>query len=310
LNVNFLSKGEESTLVKDLKKYSWNYIFILPGAVLVFLFSYMPMVGILTAFKDYKVYEGLWSSAWVGFDNFFFLKDPYFWTTVKNTLYITIFKLIFGFPAPIVLALMINEVRHLRFKKFIQSTTYFPHFISWIVVAYVLQTILAMDTGIVNGVVHMFGFEQINFMSEPGYFRTLVVSSSIWKEIGWGTIIYLAAMAGVNPEQIEAALLDGAGKFTRIRYVILPAIMPTIMILFILQMPALLTAGYDQIYPLVNPANLSVSNVLDVYMIRLGLAESQYSVASALGLVLSIVNLGLVVIFNKIVKWVGQESIW
>lgn len=293
-----------------LKRYGINYAFILPGAVLLFLFAYMPMMGLIAAFKDYKIYMGLWESPWAGFDNFYFLTDPYFWQTLKNTVYITVYKVIFGFPAPIILALMINEVRHPRFKRFIQSTTYFPHFISWIVVAYLLNTMLALDTGVVNSVLQMLGFSQVNFMSEPGFFRFLVVSSGIWKEIGWGTIIYLAALAGINPERLEAAILDGAGKIARIRYVNLPALIPIISILFILSIPSILSAGYEQIYPLVNPANIEVSNVLDVYMIRLGLAESQYSVATALGLIMAAVQLSLVLIVNNIVKRMGHESLW
>lgn len=290
--------------------YTWNYVMILPGVVLLFLFSYLPMGGVLIAFKDYEIYTGIWSSAWVGFDHFYFLSDPYFWETIKNTLYITVYRMIFGFPAPIILALMLNEVRNLKFKRFIQSTSYLPHFISWIIVAYMLQVILALDTGVVNDLLQLFGFEQINFMGRPEYFRAIIISSAIWKDIGWGTIIYLAALTNINPDQLESAMLDGAGRLARIWHINIPAIIPVITILLILYMPALLSAGYEQIYPLVNPSNLAVSNVLDVYVIRLGLAQSQFSVATAIGLFSSVIQLALVLAVNYVIKKKGQEGLW
>ncbi|MBO9610666.1 MAG: sugar ABC transporter permease [Paenibacillaceae bacterium] len=290
--------------------YSWNYVMILPGVVLLFLFAYLPMAGVLIAFKDYDIFTGVWASKWIGWDNFYFLSDPYFWETIKNTLYITVYRLIFGFPAPIVLALMLNELRSMKFKRTIQSISYLPHFISWIIVAYMLQVILALDTGVVNNLLQLFGAGQISFMGRPEYFRFIIVVSAIWKDIGWGTIIYLAALTNISQEQVESAMLDGAGRIARIWHINIPGIMPVITILLILYMPMLLSAGYDQIYPLVNPSNLEVSNVLDVYVIRLGLAQSQFSVATAIGLFSSVIQLALVLAVNYAIKKKGLEGLW
>ncbi len=299
-----------SQLIRSLKMYKWNYAMILPGIILLFLFAYMPMYGILIAFKKYEIYKGISGSPWLGFQNFYFLKDGYFWESFLNTIYITILRLVFGFPAPIILALLLNEIRNPKFKKSIQSITYLPHFISWIVVAYMLQTLLALDTGIINNMLSAMGKDQINFMGDPSYFRPIVIISAIWKDIGWDAIIYLAALASISQEQLESATLDGAGRFQRIWYINIPGIMPTISILLILYMPRLLSAGYEQIYPLVNPANLAISNVLDVYIIRLGLGNSQFSVATAIGFASASIQLLLVLFVNYIIKKRGQDGLW
>ena len=295
---------------RTLSLYGWLYVFILPGMVLLFLFSYVPMLGVQIAFKDFVIYKGMWSSPWVGLKYFYFLGDPTFWESFVNTISITGLRFLFGFPAPILLALMLNEVRSDTFKRVIQSLSYLPHFISWIVVSYILYTFLQMDTGPLNMLLQSLGRDQVNFMGTPAYFRPIVIISAIWKEIGWGTIIYLAALAGIDPQLYEAAMLDGAGRFRRIVSINIPGIAPTISILLILSLPGLLTAGYEQIYPLVNPTNLGVSNVLDVYLIRLGLTQAQYSVATAIGLVLAIVNISMVLGSNWFAKRVGQTGFW
>ena len=295
---------------RTLSLYGWLYAFILPGVVLLFLFAYIPMLGVQIAFKDFVIYKGMWSSPWVGLKYFYFLRDPVFWQSVVNTIAITGFRFLFGFPAPILLALMLNEVHSEGFKRTVQSLSYLPHFISWIVVSYILYTFLQMDTGPMNMLMKELGLAQVNFMGMPVFFRPIVVISAIWKEIGWGTIIYLAALAGIDPQLYEAAMLDGAGRFRRIRHINLPGISPTISILLILSLPGLLTAGYEQIYPLVNPTNLGVSNVLDVYLIRLGLTQAQYSVATAIGLVLAAINISIVLGSNWLAKRVGQTGFW
>ncbi len=290
--------------------YGWLYLFILPGMVLLFLFSYVPMLGVQIAFKDFVIYKGMWNSPWVGLKYFYFLGDSIFWQSFLNTIAITGLRFLFGFPAPILLALMLNEVRSDPFKRVIQSLSYLPHFISWIVVSYILYTFLQMDTGPLNMLLQSLGRDQVNFMGTPAYFRRIVIISAIWKEIGWGTIIYLAALAAIDPQLYEAAMLDGAGRFRRIFSINIPGIAPTISILLILSLPGLLTAGYEQIYPLVNPTNLGVSNVLDVYLIRLGLTQAQYSVATAIGLVLAIVNISIVLGSNWFAKRIGQTGFW
>lgn len=307
------SKGNvrrRKRFARTFSLYGWHYAFILPGVVLLFLFAYMPMVGLQIAFRDYKLHLGMWQSPWAGLDNFRFLLDRYFWHSLKNTVYITFFRLLFGFPAPIILSLLLNEVMNHRFKKTIQSLSYLPHFISWIVISYMLYSMLALDTGIFNTILKSLGLEQINFMGRPEYFRTIVVTSGIWKEIGWGTIIYLAALSNIDPQLYEAAFLDGAGRFSRIIHINIPGILPTVSILLILSLPSILHAGYEQIYPLVNPTNLEVSDVLDVYLIRLGLTQAQYSVATAIGFMLAWVQLALVFAVNSFIKRVGQVGLW
>ncbi len=305
-----LARRLPAKAARVLSLYGWHYAFILIGVVFLFLFAYMPMLGLQIAFRDYKIHLGMWQSPWAGFKYFYFLTDGYFWQSFKNTILITTFRFLFGFPAPIVLAILLNEVRHSRFKRTIQSLSYLPHFISWIVVAYILYTMLALDTGVINLAVRTLGFPQVNFMGRPEYFRTIVVASAIWKEIGWGTIIFLAAIATIDPQLHEAAFLDGAGRFARIRYINIPGMMPTVSILFILSLPGIMNAGYEQIYPLVNPANLEVSNVLDVYLIRLGLTQAQYSVATAIGFMLAWINLVLVLIANWTIRRVGHVGLW
>jgi len=295
---------------RTLSLYGWLYVFILPGVVLLFLFAYVPMLGVQIAFKDFVIYKGMWSSPWVGLKYFYFLGDPTFWQSFINTIAITGLRFLFGFPAPIFLALMLNEVRSDPFKRMVQSLSYLPHFISWIVVSYILYTFLQMDTGPMNMLMQSLGMKQVNFMGVPAFFRPIVIISAIWKEIGWGTIIYLAALAGIDPQLYEASMIDGAGRFKRILHINIPGIAPTISILMILSLPGLLTAGYEQIYPLVNPTNLGVSNVLDVYLIRLGLTQAQYSVATAIGLVLAIVNITIVLGSNWFAKRVGQTGFW
>jgi putative aldouronate transport system permease protein len=297
-------------LRRTVSLYGWLYVFILPGIVLLFLFSYIPMLGVQIAFRDFVIYKGIWSGAFAGLKFFSFLRDPYFWQSFVNTISITGFRFLFGFPAPILLALVLNEVRHEGFKRTIQSISYLPHFISWIVVSYILYTMLQLDTGPANMLLKALSQPQVSFMGIPGYFRPIVVASAIWKEIGWGTIIYLAALAGIDPQLYEAAMLDGAGRFRRMLSINVPGIASTISILLILYLPNLLQASYDQIYPLVNPVNLGVSNVMDVYILRLGLTQAQYSVAAAMGLVVAVVNISLVLGANWLAKRVGQTGFW
>jgi len=295
---------------RTVSLYGWLYVFILPGVVLLFLFAYMPMVGLQVAFKDYVIYKPLSESPWVGFQYFYFITDPVFWQSFINTILITSFRFLFGFPAPIILAILLNELYNAPFRRLIQSLSYLPHFISWIVVSYILYTFMQLDTGPLNMVLQYLGFEQKNFMGTQDYFRPIVIISAIWKELGWGAIIYLAALSGIDPQLHEAAMMDGAGRLQRILHINLPGIMPTVSILLILALPGLLTAGYEQIYPLVNATNLGVSNVLDVYVIRLGLTQAQYSMATAMGLALGIVNTLVVLGANWLAKRAGQTGFW
>ena len=290
-----------------------HYLMILPAVVLLVVFAYAPMVGILIAFQDYKIKSGLAgfvNSAWVGFENFWFLKDPYFWTTVTNTLKITVLRMLVNWPLPIVMAILINEVKNIRFKRTVQTITYLPHFISWIVAAYMITQFLALDGGIVNNVLHALGMAPVYFLGKPENFSLIIALSAAWKSAGWGTIMYLAALAGVDMSLQEAAIIDGAGRFRRIWHIDLPCIKPTIVILLILSMPGLFSAGYDQIFPLQNPANMAASDVLDVYIVRLGLTQGKYSLSTAIGLVMSVINLSLVLLSNKLAQSLGSTGLF
>ncbi|OUS69088.1 protein lplB [Paenibacillus sp. MY03] len=291
-------------------KYRWQYAMILPAVALLFLFNYVPMAGIQIAFRDFQIGSSIWNSAWVGFDNFAFFKEPQFWVVVTNTLYISVLKFIFGFPAPILLALMINEVLHSGFKRFVQSVSYLPHFFSWIVVAYILQSFLTLDGGLVNDVIQKTGNESIFFLGSTEWFRPMIVGSGLWKEVGWNTILYLAAITAIDPQLYEAAKVEGAGKLAQIRNITLPGIMPTITIVLILSIPSLITVGMDQIYPMMNSANMSVSDVLDTYVLRSGLQQGYFGMATAVGLLSSVLALVLVLLTNAISRKINGEGLW
>ena len=296
--------------MKTLKRYRWQYAMIAIGLVCLLLFSYMPMLVIQIAFKNFKVGQTIWNAEWIGFKNFRFLMDPEFWRVMKNTITLTMTKFLFSFPAPIILALLINEIRSTKFKKIVQSITYIPHFISWVVVAYMLDSFLSPYTGVVNDLIVKLGGQPIFFMGDTNWFVPLFVGASIWKEVGWGTIVYLAAITSIDQEMYEAARLDGAGRWNQVRYITLPSIVPTISMLFILALPGILNAGIDAVYPLMNNANLEVSTVLDVYVLTNGLQRGKYSFATAVGLISSIFSLILVLLANKASEKMTGEGLW
>lgn len=297
-------------MVGRLYKYRWQYLMIAPAAILLFLFNYVPMAGIQIAFRDFQIGSSMWSSPWVGFDNFTFLQEPQFRVVVENTLYISVLKFIFGFPAPILLAILINEVAHSGFKRFVQSISYLPHFFSWIVVAYILQSFLTLDGGLANDLISKAGGEPIFFLGSEQWFRPMIVGSGLWKEVGWNTILYLAAITTIDPQLYEAAKVEGAGKLAQIRHITLPSIMPTISIVLILSIPSLITVGLDQIYPLMNPANMAVADVLDTYVLRSGLQQGYFGMATAVGLLSSILALILVLATNQLSRRINGEGLW
>ncbi|UPK41585.1 ABC transporter permease [Paenibacillus pabuli] len=297
-------------MIERLAKYRWQYVMILPGAILLLLFSYIPMVGIQVAFKDFHIGSTMWSSEWVGLENFSFLQDEQFWIVVKNTIYIAILKFVFGFPAPIMLALLINEVKNNKYKRFVQSVSYLPHFFSWIVVAYILQSLLTLDGGLVNQLIEKFGGDSVFFLGSTEWFRPMIVVSGLWKEVGWNTILYLAAITTIDPQLYEAARVEGAGRLAQIRNITLPGIMPTISIVLILSMPGLIAVGMDQIYPLMNPANQPVADVLDTYILRNGLQQGYFGMATAVGLLSSVISLILVLCTNQMARKFNGEGLW
>ncbi len=287
------------------------YLFIMPGIVLVVLFNYIPMLGLQLAFKDYDLTASIWKSSWIGLDNFReFLASSDFWSATANTFLLTTLRLLFTFPAPIVLALLINEIGGAFFKRAIQTISYLPHFISWVIVFGFLDALLSTQGGAINSLLQSLGLQPVPFMGSESWFRPLFITGSIWKEVGWGSILYLAAISGINPELYEAAFMDGAGKFAQMKYVTLPGMTPIISIMLVLSIPGLLSVGIDQIYPMINAANIGVAEVIDTYVLRLGIGQAQYSMTTAIGMVTSVLGTFLLIVCNTISKRLGGEGIW
>lgn len=311
MNVNQLG----SSLLKRNAKAYWKnrYLFLLfiPAIIYYILFRYKPMYGILLAFKDYRFKLGIWGSPWIGLDIF---KDLFrtqgFWEVFRNTVIISFYKLLFGFPAPIILALLLNEVGSLLFKRVIQTISYMPYFISWVVLSGIFIDMLSPSTGPVNHLLKLITGKPLYFLGDPAYFRGTLVALSVWKGVGWGAIIYLAALAGVNPELYEAAYIDGANRWNQMIYITLPSLLPVITILFILNVGSIVEDDFDQIFNLYNPTVFSVGDVLSTYTYRRGLTEMQYSFATAVGLFQNVLAFILVLVTNKISKKFGEYGIW
>ncbi|MEK8130407.1 ABC transporter permease subunit [Paenibacillus filicis] len=298
--------GSSRSFLRTLLKYKYYYVLLLPGLIYFIIFKYIPMGGVVIAFKDYKLTQGITGSAWVGLKWFRILwSTGDFWNALHNTLLISFYKLIFGFPAPLVLAILLNEVMNQKFKRIIQSILYFPHFLSWIVLGGILFAVLSPGTGLLSWL----GFSGSPLM-QPESFRSLLVLSHIWKEVGWGAIIYLAAIAGVNPEMYEAARMDGASRFRLIRHVTLPAISGTIVIMLILRTGQILSAGFDQVFILSNDVVVHVADILDTYVYRVGLSMGRFSIATAAGLFQSLAGLLLLLFTNWLARRFNDQGLW
>lgn len=293
-------------------KYKYMFILLLPALVYYSVFHYAPLYGIQLAFKDFRILEGINGSPWVGFKHFetMFTSTSQFWRVFRNTVVISLYHIVFGFPAPILLALILNELRSKVFKRITQSISYLPHFLSWVILAGLFGTILSPSTGIVNYVLGIFGMDAIYFLGDPAYFRFTLITTSIWKEIGWGTIIYLAAFASINPDLYEAASIDGAGRMKQTLNITLPAILPVISILFIFQISGILDAGFDQILNMYHPAVYEVADILDTYVFRVGLSQMQYSLTTAVGLFKNVIAFLLVIGTDYAIKKSGQDGLF
>ncbi|WP_307556015.1 MULTISPECIES: sugar ABC transporter permease [unclassified Paenibacillus] len=292
-----------------MRKHWMLYLMILPGIVYYLVFKYVPLMGSLIAFQNYQIFKGMLGSAWVGLDNFkFIFMYQDFYNVLRNTATIALFQLLFGFPAPIILALLFNEVRLMFAKRLMQSMFYLPHFLSWVVVGGIVFELLS-NKGVVNMVRGWWGYEPILFMQEQAYFRTIVVLSGIWKEVGWGTIIYLAAITGINPNLYEAAVMDGANRWKQTLYITLPTLFPTILVLFLLNIGNFLELGFDQIYNLLTPMTYSVGDIIETYVYRAGVLQGQYSVTTAIGLFQSVIGFTLLWIFNRLARKT-EQGLW
>jgi putative aldouronate transport system permease protein len=301
-----------SKFIKQAYKERYLYLMTLPGIIFMILFRYLPMGGLIIAFKNYSIRKGILGSAWVGLENFRFIftKNPDFFNIVRNTLQINILELIFAFPFSIVLALFINEVRAKQLKKFIQSTVYLPYFVSWVVFAGIVIQFLSPDTGIVNKIIQIFGGQSIPFMQEEKYFKAIVVLSDIWKGAGWGTIMYLSALTGIDQEIYDASKIDGASRWQTMWYISIPGISDTIVVLLLLRIGAMMDVGFEQIYVLCKPILYSVGDVISTYVYRVGIGNAQFSMTAAIGLFQSVVGLILIIICNSICKKLFSKSLW
>lgn len=304
-------KNKKTTKLRQILQNWQLYLFILPAFLYFLIFHYVPMYGVQIAFKDFIPALGIWGSEWVGFEHFTrFFNSYYFWDLVKNTLGISIYELLVGFPLPIILALALNEAKDGLYKRTVQTVTYAPHFISVVVMSGMIIAFLSPTTGLINHVIQLFGFEPISFMSDPKWFKSVYVLSGVWQSTGWGTIIYLAALAGVDTQHHEAAIVDGASRFQRIWHINIPAIVPTMIILLIMNVGNILAMGFEKILLLQNPLNLESSNVIATFVYKAGLLDAQYSFASAVGLFNAVINAILLIAVNHIAKKTSETSLW
>ncbi|MBQ2954646.1 MAG: sugar ABC transporter permease [Clostridia bacterium] len=294
----------------DVIRDRWLYLLLLPGFVYFIIFKYLPMWGIVISFENYVPYSGIFGSEWVGVKWFeYFFKFPSWTRYLTNTLILSFMNLIFYFPAPIILALLLNEMRSLRYKKLLQTFLYVPHFISIVIVVSITTLLFGTNSLFFNLTKELLG-EPVNLMNSPDTFRWMIVIQSIWKETGWGTIIFLAALTNVDTQLYEAAMVDGAGRFRRLWHITLPAIRSTIVLMLILRMGSMLDTGHDHLILMANSLNRSASQTLDVFVYQQGLQQGQFSYASAIGLMKSIVSIILVVSSNKIAHMLGESGLY
>lgn len=295
----------------EIKKMKAFYLMLLIPMIMLAVFSYAPMYGILIAFKDFSPGLGILDSPWNNFEHFKRLFDDYlFIRALKNTIIISLLKIIIAFPAPIVFSLLLNEITRDKFKRITQSISYLPHFMSWVILSTMIVEVLSPDRGIINFVIGLFGGEPIHFLASKSAFIPMLVISDIWKEIGYASIIYLAAMASIDTALYEAAEIDGANRFHKMIYVTIPSIMPMIIILFILRLGSVLNAGFDQILNLYNPLVYEVADIIDTYVYRAGLEQFQFDYATAVGLFKNVVGITLILVANAIIRRKSEHGIW
>ncbi|MGI2295719.1 ABC transporter permease [Paenibacillus sp. GXUN7292] len=297
-------------IAKDVVKNKFLYIMLTPVLAYFIIFQYFPMYGAIIAFKDFNPRIGIWGSEWVGLQHFKdFFGGMYFWRVLKNTLLISLYDLLFGFPAPLILALLLNEVKNALFKRAVQTITYLPHFISLVIICGMIKDFTSSD-GVINDIIVFFGGERITMLLEPSYFRTIFVSSNIWQHVGWGTIIYLAALSAIDPEQYEACKIDGGGRWKQMLHVTLPGLLPVFVILLILDIGRIMSVGFEKIILLYNPTTFVTADVISSYVYRIGLQDFQFSFSSAVGLFNSVINFSLVIGSNWISRKLNNTSLW
>jgi len=302
------SKGIRS-LIKNFQRYKFIYMLMMPGILYFLVFNYYPLYFLQVAFKQYNVFSGLDNSPWVGFQNFVDLfKTKYFVNALWNTIVLSFMNNVFGFPVPIILALLLNEIRNQHFKKTAQTLIYLPHFLSWVIVGGIWLNMLSPQGGLINELLKLIGLQPIYFAADKGSFRWVLVFTHIWKESGWGTVLYLAAIAGIDIDLYEAAVIDGANRFKQVIYITLPSLIPTIIVVFVLSLAKILNL-FEQVFVMYNPIVAEVSETIDTYVYQIGIAKGEMSFAIAVGLFKNIISLALVLSTNKIVKKIQGYSI-
>lgn len=303
--------GMYKRLRSGLKRDQSLYWLALPGILFFLVFKYVPMWGIVIAFQDYSPFQGVMHSPWVGWKHFArFFANPDFLILFRNTMAINVLNLVFFFPLPIIIALLLNELKNAVYKRIVQSVLYIPHFLSWVIIAGLTFLLFAKGNGLINDMLEASGRPRVDFLTDPGKFWLMVTLQSIWKESGWGTIVFLAAIAGIDPQTYEAARMDGAGRFRRMWHVTLPAIRGVIAILLILRLGDVMDVGFEQIFLMYNGAVSDVAEVFDTYVYRTGIQRGQFSYSTAIGLFKSAVGLVLVVLANRLAKKIGEEGVF
>ncbi|MFM9281201.1 ABC transporter permease [Paenibacillus jiagnxiensis] len=297
-------------LARDLVRNKWLYLMILPVLIYYIMFHYVPMYGAVIAFKQFIPAKGILGSEWVGFKHFEeFFSSIYFFRVIKNTVLLSLTNLLFGFPAPIILALLLNEMKSSVFRRITQTITYMPHFITLVVVAGIIRYFTLSD-GLINDVIAFFGGERTAFLQQPESFRPIYVISEIWQQIGWGTIIYLAAISGIDQQQYEAAKIDGATKLQQIRHITFPGILPTVMIMLILALGNIMNVGFEKIILLYSASIYETADVISTYVYRKGILEFNYGYSAAVGLFNSLINFSILILANYISRRASKNSLW
>lgn len=293
-------------------KAHWEiYVMIVPVVAFYLLFCYYPMYGIAIAFKDYLPSQGIMGSEFVGWTHFnWIFSEPGFLRALRNTVVISLLKLVICFPVPVILALLLNELVSVKLKKAIQTAVYLPYFISWVIIAGIVYTLCAVNGGVINNLLAALGLDKVNFMTDPAWFYPILIITEIWKNAGWGTVIYISAMSGINPELYEAAKVDGCRRFGRMWYITLPSIAPIIMVMLILQIGGIMNAGFDPIFNLYNPAVIEVSDILDTFAYTIGIDKGLVEKGAALGLFKTIINFALLLGANIVVKKVNGSGLY
>ncbi|HHV95178.1 MAG TPA: sugar ABC transporter permease [Clostridiaceae bacterium] len=302
---------KENKFLKKFKRGKYLFLLVIPTVICMLLFYYLPMWGILIAFKQYSPFKGLAGSPWVGLKHFrTFFENPFFFRYFRNTILLSFYSLIWGFPAPIIFALILNDVQNIRFKKLVQTVSYMPHFYSTVVVVGLFTMFLSPTSGPVNKLIQFFGHKPISFLADAKYFRTIYVASEIWQNLGWGAIIYLAALTNIDPQLYEAAIIDGASKFKRLIYVTLPCLAPTIITMLLLRLGHIMNVGFERAYLLQKPSTYETSDIIQTYIYRTGIESNNFSFASAVGLFNSVINVIFLVGCNKLSQYLTETSLW